>query len=232
MAKDTENQKIEMFVGEGENRKVRFFSEKNLEKIWPTLSPEDKSDACLYQKMSIEFIKRHADEIDFNKLSTNPNITFGIMEAFADRISWKTICINSKKLSDSFLYNFRLRIDWEAYLQFHQLEAEILVHLAEAFRKSTARDAKKKFWKALSKFQEMDTAFIKAYMRYLDFDMLSVNTHIPESVLQDVLEYLNFTLLLSRTDLSDDFLKKNAKTFVKDENIAKIIKAKTENTNK
>ena len=79
MVKDTENQKIEMFVGEGENRKVRFFSEKNLEKIWPTLSPEDKSDACLYQKMSLEFIKRHVDEIDFNKLSTRYLKTFSFI---------------------------------------------------------------------------------------------------------------------------------------------------------
>lgn len=225
MAEDKKKKEpIKMFTGTGKTRKVCILTPDELDEVWPTLTPAEKKEACLYQKFPIKFIKEHHDEIDFVNLSTNPSLTFDIMDTFANDLSWKTICLGEKKLSDTFLYNFRLRVDWDLVLRKQQLEAEILVHLAEAFRKSTAKEAKKNFWKALSRHQEMDVPFIEAYKRYLDFDEISRNPAIPEDVLQHVLPMLNLIVLLNRTDLSKDFIVRNLDFFAKDPKVMEEVR--------
>lgn len=208
------------------NEKVKILTEEELATQWDLMTREDRIKACLYQKFSLAFVKDHVKEISWPHLSVNPNITFEILDTFPRKISWKSICVNAKKLSDAFLYNYRLRLEWDIILCKQQLGAEILVRLAEAFRKSSLKSQKEKFWKAVSRFQEMDIPFIDAYKRYINMDLLSGNTMIGEEILQNYITELNYDILMQRTDLSKPFIVKNGNLFLKDENVLKKVREK------
>jgi hypothetical protein len=208
-------------------KKIKLLSEEELSSQWASMSREAKDEACLYQNIPLAFIRSHVREINWPNLSVNHNVTFEILDAYSRKISWKSICVNAKKLSDTFLYNYRLRLEWYIVLEKQQLEAEILVRLAEAFRKSSLRTQKEKFWKAISKFQEMDIPFIDAYRRYIDMRLLSANKMIPEEVLQKYIDELDVEVLLTnRTDHSKEFLTKNYMVFLKSDKIKAAIAKK------
>lgn len=210
-----------------EEKKIKLLKPEELETQWDLMTREEKDEACLYQNIPIAFIRNHLKEINWPNLSVNPNITFEILDSYSRKISWKSICVNAKKLSDTFLYNYRLRLEWYIILEKQQLEAEILVRLAEAFRKSSLRTQKEKFWKAISKFQEMDIPFINAYHRYIDMRLLSANKMIPEDVLQNYIEELDAEVLLNkRPDLSKEFITKNYEILLRNENVKKKVAEK------
>jgi hypothetical protein len=208
-------------------KKIKLLTEEELNTQWDLMTKEQKDEACLYQNIPLAFIRSHVREINWPNLSVNPNVTFEILDAYSRKISWKSICVNAKKLSDTFLYNYRLRLEWYIVLEKQQLEAEILVRLAEAFRKSSLRTQKEKFWKAISKFQEMDIPFIDAYHRYIDMRLLSANKMIPEEVLQKYINELDVEVLLTnRTDLSKEFITKNYMAFLKNDKIKAAVAKK------
>lgn len=195
-----------------EEKKIKLLSEDELNEKWPTMTQEERDDACLYQNLSIDFCKAHVNEINWPNFSVNPWITFGHLDKFAKHISWISICLNPKMYTDSFLYNYRLHLKWDIILAKKQLDMQLLVFLAEAFRKSSKMAEKKAFWKAVSRYQTMDLVFIKAYKRYINMKELSKNENIPLEIFEKYLDELDPEGLLT-LNLPKEFFIQHADFF-------------------
>lgn len=176
-----------------------------MEKHWNEL---DHKEVSLYQKMSVEFIAKHQADIDFNLLSVNQFITFGILDRFSSRLNWMNISLNPKGLTNSMLFNYRNKIFWGLYLSHHQLELRLLLDLSEVFRKSRAKNAKV-FWQGISRYQRLDSVYLYTYKRYIDFKELSKNPYLSEKVIDEFILDLDPTLLVQYHSFSPALLNKH-----------------------
>ena len=173
-------------------KKIPILSEEYMDEHWDEL---DHKEVSYYQKMSVDFITRHNQDIDFTALSTNPFITFEILDKFSSRISWATISINGKMLSDTFLANYYNKLYWNLILSRQQLNLKLLITLSEIYRKSRANN-KPDFWKAISRYQKFDADYVKSYKRFLDFSLISENPYLSEDVIDQFLAYLDIGKVL------------------------------------
>lgn len=67
-------------------------------------------------KVTEKCLKRHADKIPFNILSSSRILSIGFMNEFKNRLDWEEITklrINMNKLNDKFISSFVDVVDWE-----------------------------------------------------------------------------------------------------------------------
>ena len=62
-----------------EEKKIKILTEEEMDKNWKDL---DHTECCLYQKMSLDFVKKHVKDIDWPSLSVNPNLTTDIIDKY------------------------------------------------------------------------------------------------------------------------------------------------------
>lgn len=184
-------------------------SEKYMEEHWDEL---DHDKICMYEKMSTDFITRHQADINFRLLSINPNITIEILDKFATRIDWMSICINGKFVSDVILYNYYNHIYWTILLAKQQLDLKLLIALCEKYRKSRAKN-RDDFWKAISRYQDIDIEFVEIYKRYIKFNLLALNPYLTEDIMDKYVTEFNPKLLFTHHTLSKEFLEKYRSLF-------------------
>ena len=188
---------------------VKLMTEEYMEEHLDELNWKE---VCLYQKLSVDFITRHLKQIDFPSLSVNPYITFEILDKFSNKISWSSISLNGKALTKAVMYNYRNKLIWTLVLSHQQLDLEFLIHMSETMRKSRSKNAKE-FWKAVSRYQDIDNTYIKYYRRYIDFKELSANIRISEDVIDKFFDVLDPQIIVKHRDLSKDLLTKYRKEF-------------------
>ena len=183
-----------------------------MEKDWDTL---DHDECCLYQIMTVDFIKKHINDIKFDLLSVNHNLTLDIIEEFKDKISWSSICINNKKLTDIFIYNYKEYLIWEMVLANQELNLQLLVVLSEIYRKKdTAPANRKSFWNAVSRYQPIDVDYATSYNRYLNFNAMSKNTKVDGPTLDKYLFKFNARVLLEYVQIPEWIMIKHKDYFM------------------
>ena len=191
---------------------IKVMTPEELEKNWPTMTPEQKREVWQYQKVDLAFVTRHYNEVDWPSLSINPFITVEILVNFEHRISWPSICINDKRIADEILVNFRHHMLWNVVLAKQYLDMKCLVVLSEIYRKS--RDPKSKiFFKAVSRYQKIDHEYVEAYKRYIDWEELSCNKNITMQTIEKNIEKLNAKKLLSHVTIAPWVLKEHEDYF-------------------
>lgn len=188
------------------HQEIPLLSEKYMEEHWDEL---DKDEVSLYQPMSIRFLLKYADEINWKLYSVNSHITMDAIEYFTDRISWVNFCINGKLLNESVIYNYRDHMIWSIVLNKQQLGLRLLIVLSELYRKNPTGEKEQDFWKAVSRYQDFDIEYAAEYGQYIDWKIASSNTLLNELVLQGFLQKLDLRQVISTRKLSEDFLYKN-----------------------
>ena len=193
---------------EDEN-KIKMMTEEEME---ANLDKLNWDEVALYQKLSVDFITRHQKEIDFHKLSVNPFLTFEILDAFSNKISWPSISLNGKGLSESLMYNYRNKLEWTLVLSHQQLQLKFLINMSEVMRKSRAKAAKS-FWKAISHYQKLNVTYVSAYKRYIDFHELAMNQYLDDEIIDKFIDKFELADLIKYQKLSNDILKKYGPQF-------------------
>lgn len=191
-----------------EEKKIKILTEEEMDKNWKNL---DHTECCLYQKLSLDFVKKHVRDIDWSSLSVNPNLTTDIIDKYINKISWASISINEKPVSDTILYNYRTKIYWNLLMPHQILNMKVLVIISEAFRRSRAREASRTFWKAVSRYQNIDFDYVDTYKRFLDFEAMSYNPYIDNETIDKFLVKMDANVLLKTRNLPKDLLQKHAK---------------------
>ena len=191
---------------------IQLLSEKYMDEHWDEL---DKDEVSMYQNMSIRFLLKHEDDINWKLYSTNPFISIDTIDFFKDKISWVNICINGKITSPNVIYNYRDHMVWNILLNKQQLELQLLIILSEIYRVNPAESQAKEFWKAVSRYQDFDLEYAAEYGQYIDWKLASHNELLNELVYQGFLDKLDILAVVKTRSLSEDFLMKNAE-FLKD----------------
>lgn len=190
---------------QNETNMIKILSEEEMYRDWDKL---DHKECCQYQAMSVQFIKDHIDDIDWNMLSINKHLTFGILEEFTNKINWVNLCMYNSKLADNVIYHFRTKMVWQLLLSHMQLNLQLLIVLSEIYRKSKAKN-RNMFWKAVSRYQKFDYEYVDAYKKFIDFKELSNNPNIDEQTIEDHLMKMDVGALLANKELSPEFLARH-----------------------
>ena len=187
---------------------ITMLSEEELYSKWKTWNTDEKYDALMFQKLTVQFIKDHIDEINWYAVSLNLNLNIEILDTFPDKIKWNIICTSPNKLSDTILYNYYKYIDWSLILPKQQLDIKLLVALSEIYRKSKSKKAKL-FWNAIGKYQKFDVEYVDAYKRFLDFNYLSMNPHLDDQTIDKYFKNFNLIELFKTKQLTEEILIKH-----------------------
>ena len=186
---------------------VKLLSMEEIEKEWPNWNNEQRIEACLYQKFSIEFLQKHSDEVYWPNISINAETmgqSFEVWEKFQTKLSWSTICLR-KNIADNIVFNFRNKIIWTMLLQHQRLNIKLLICLSEVYRKSRAKNSKD-FWKAVSRYEVIDDEYVDAYKRFIDFKELSQNKNITPETIKKYLLRLDAKLLMKTVEIPKEIL--------------------------
>lgn len=190
---------------------IQILTIEEMDKNWDSLN---HAECCLYQALTVDFIKRHEKDIRFDLLSVNNNLTLAIIDEFKDKISWASICLNNKKLSDSFIYNYKEYLYWDMVMANQMLNMQLLVVLSEIYRKKeTAPKNRKDFWNAVSRYQKIDVDYATSYNRYLNFNLMSKNLNIDDLTIDKYLFKFNARVLLESRTLPKWILLKHSGYF-------------------
>ncbi len=200
-----------------EEPKIKLLSIEEIEKEWPNWNKEQRLECCQYQKLTYDFIKKHEDEVNWPAISINPQTlggedVFKILDGFPSKISWSSMCINPKPISDTILYNYRSKMLWNIVLGKQHLNLRFLIILSEVYRKTKAPNAKE-FWRAVSAIEDIDDEYVDAYKRFIDFHALSGNPHITEKTIKKYLFKLDPKKLMETVKIPPEILAENRRYF-------------------
>lgn len=188
---------------------IRRLNKETLEKQWDEL---DHKECCLYQQMDASFIEKHINDIDWHCLSVNPFLTIEILDKFKNKISWESMCLNMKIISDTVIYNYKNKMVWQLLLPHQQLNTKLLVVLSEYYRTSRCKN-RKMFWKSVSRYQKIDSDYVDTYKRYLDFKEMSYNLYITENIIERYLVKFDPAILMKTRKLSHDLIQRHISFF-------------------
>lgn len=182
-------------------------SEDDLEKQWDNL---DKDMVAAYQKMSLTFIQKHENDIDFNILSINPFLTYEIIDKYLSKINWVNTCMNAVKLENGFIFNYRTKMVWNLLLTHQILDNLLLVQLASYYKTKGARCKNaKNFWTSVSRTQPLDCDFVEYFKRNINFEELSQNPYLSSDIVDKFINRLDIPLVLANIKIDENVVKKH-----------------------
>ena len=195
-----------------EGKKIKILSIEEIEKEWPNWNDEQRRECCTYQRLTLDFLKAHADEVYWPEVSINPQTMAGeewyrILDKFPNKISWISICMNSKEKTPTFLFNYRYKMYWEFVLAQQHLNINLLIDLSEIYRKSRAKNTKN-FWDAVSRYEKIDDEYVEAYKRFINFTELSKNPNITPETIDKFIYRLNPSILINCVKIPKELIIK------------------------
>lgn len=191
---------------------IKVMTIEEIEKVWPTLNDQEREEILLYQNLPLSFIKAYQSEINFSVLSLGISITEEVIDTFPSRISWVNMCLNGKPLQNRILAKYVNKIQWSLLLTHQQLDIEFLIRASEHMRKAKYNN-RKDFWRAVSRYQDINEVYIKTYQRLLDFKAMSSNPFLTAEIIEKYLHRLDIELLLKTHTLPKELLLKYRSMF-------------------
>lgn len=209
VTKKLENGEKKESNGTPQENTVKILTEKEMSKNWEKL---DHHECCLYQKFSVEFLKKHEKTIDWKALTINPNLTIEILDAFPKKIDWISLCVNEKHLADTIIYNYRRNIYWQLLLPHRIMDMKLLVFLSEFYKKSRVKNMPM-FWKSVSRYAKFDIDYVDEYHRKLDFKEMSYNPFLDNETIDKYYDKFDPKVLLRMRSLQPKILLKHEEYF-------------------
>lgn len=93
---------------------------------------EWKRYAADVRSLSEEFIRKHADKLDWHTLCSTQKLSERLMEDYIDRLDWLEVSIN-QKLSEKFIRKHQDKVVWGEILLNQKLSMNMLYELANIF---------------------------------------------------------------------------------------------------
>ena len=119
-----------------------------------------------FQKLSEGFIREFADRVNWDSISEFQKLSEGIIKDFADKVNWREISIH-QNLSEGFIRDFADKVNWE-YIS-------LIQDLSEPFIREFSD---KVDWKSISCNQTLSEPFIREFYDKVDWDYLKKNKHL------------------------------------------------------
>ena len=129
------------------------------------------------KKVTEECLKRHANRIPFNVLSSSRILSIGFMKEFKDRLDWEeitTLRINVNRLDDEFISTFSDAVDWKMISESGNLMTEQLEKYKERID-----------WRGISIWRRWTLDEMNRFFDLIDWKVIEKigNFHLSNSVL-------------------------------------------------
>jgi phosphoribosylanthranilate isomerase len=136
--------------------KTKRYSEQELEEAISSGVKINWRTLCMFQRVSVDFIRKHQDIINWKMISIHQYLSEEFIEEFAHKVKWIYICL-FQKLTKDFIRKMIKFVDWQS-IAFRQLDFDEDKDFINEFDKElTKRDSKNKFkfWSIKGKYHRI-----------------------------------------------------------------------------
>jgi len=179
-----------------QNLSEEFMDEFQNKLDWEKLS--DYHENRKYgHKLSIEFLLRHKDKIDWETYSRKygAKITEEYLRALKDYIHWDKVSYHN--VSDEFLFEFENYINWKRAASTRKNIPEILLR----------RHANDLNWSHISAFQTLSEDFMRDFADRLNWVFISEDQKLSEDFIREFQDKVIWANVSEYQTLSEDFIR-------------------------
>lgn len=172
----------------GNNLSISFLSDFKYKINWKKLS---------YKINSIDVIRHFKDYIEWNIVTPKVyEIGYFAIKEFENYVDWDII--KTYKLSLSFIYDFKHKLDFKYILENNIFSNEFLTSIEDYLD-----------WESVSKYQNLSISFIKKYHHKLDWKLLSKWQRLNEKLIKKNEDKVDWNYISQyQKNLSENFIDK------------------------
>jgi hypothetical protein len=124
------------------------------------------------QKLSEDFIEKHADKVYWGYISAYQKLSESFIETHADKVYWGYIS-RFQKLSEEFIEKHADKLDWGNISIYQKLSEEFI-----------DKHADKLYWYNISVYQKLSEEFIDKHADKVDWNRISEYQKLSESFIK------------------------------------------------
>ena len=175
-------------------------SEEFIEKYAACLNENSWACISIWQKLSEEFIDRHADKLNWFYISCKQRLSEKLIEKHKDKVDW--VCISGQqKLSEDFIRRHATDVDWSRICNHQILSEEFIEEFVDRIPNAGV-------WVLISWGQKLSEAFIERHKDDLDWCSICMYQKLSEDFIRKYSDRIIWQGLFTCQKLSLDFLDK------------------------
>lgn len=203
-------------ISEQEKLSEEFMDKYNGYLFWEEL--------CKNQEMSEEFIEKHISRIYPRPLLDRGLIGERFIRKYAFDINWKTISNSSANLSIDFLREFRDKIDWQRYFNYHVPTEKFIeefkdiipwcyipgrVKMSESFIRRHRLEMEKYYscWNSICEHQVLSEEFIEEFADKVDWKAVSFKQKLSKEMIHKYANKVDWRYIVANQKLDQKFIK-------------------------
>lgn len=183
-------------------------------------------DLCQHQEMSEKFIEDHINRIYPIPLLNRGLIGESFIRKYAFDINWKTISNSYAHLSTEFLREFKDRIDWNRYFNYHVPTEKFIeefkdvvpwsyvpgrVKMSENFIRRHRLEMEKyyAFWTNICEHQDLSEEFIEEFAEKVDWKAVSYKQKLSKEMMHKYADKLEWRYIISNQNIDQKFVEEH-----------------------
>ena len=178
---------VEYFIDFINWKKLCYDKKLSEEFIIKNYNKVDWENIGIYQKLSEDFIKLYAIELEFNCYDNNIIIRKNLLDL--------NIALRYQKLSCSFLNKYINKINFELISQYQELDTNFIIKYMKDLD-----------WKKLCKYQKLNLELIEKNIDKIDFDLISKYQKLTNNFMLKYYTLLNWEKLVCYQKIDENII--------------------------
>jgi hypothetical protein len=146
------------------------------------------------KKLSEEFIREHADKVDWYRISIYQQLSESLIRDYADKLTWITIS-RCQKLSESLIRDYADKVNWDCISVFQNLSEDFIREHADRVN-----------WDDISEYQRLGEEFIREHADKVCWMNVSIYQNLSEDFIMEFEDKVVWGYILEYQNLSDEFI--------------------------
>lgn len=147
------------------------------------------------RSITLDFIERHIDNIDWRDLSYNPALTPDIIDAYANKLRWGSHYESGLSGNPALIGQ-----------GVHPQSIEVVISLLRKHHRYIV-------WSRFSDYQKLTIPIIEGVIDYIKWEKLPYNKHLSSGIIEHYLDRIDVTVLLISGKITREFLINNHHKF-------------------
>jgi hypothetical protein len=150
-----------------------------------------------YKKLSPEFISNHKRYVDWDGLSTTPELNENFIEKYIKKINWSQIS-QYQILSEKFIEKHHDKVNWYKISSYQKLSEEFI-----------DKHDNKVDWQEISSCQKLSEKFIEKYQDKVDWLKISEHQKLGEEFIQKHGLFFHWYGIWKYQKISENYIEKH-----------------------
>jgi len=151
----------------------------------------------IYRTYSEKIIRKHLENLSFDKISVNRKLSKAFIEEHFDYLDMVKI-LDSYRFSEEFIKKHIDKLDLNIILRTQKLSEEFIYPIKSSFSKEN--------WETLSHHQKLSENFIRNHKELLDWEGISSSQKLSLGFLWEFKDYIKFPAISRKQKLSEKFI--------------------------